>query len=212
MTQQEEPVILGGRRRSSQKPEKAQKAQKVQKDRKPALSGWRKELWDWTKALVVAVIIVLLLKQFVFQLSTVKKVSMEPTLHENEWLFVNKIVLEIGNLERGDVVILKDPSEGADRKEFLVKRIVGMPGDTLEIRAGELYINGELKVEPYTDVKIEDGDFVPAKVSAGHYFVMGDNRHLSASKDSRAFKEVPENLIQGRADMIVWPISRWAKL
>lgn len=212
MTQQDDPVIIGDRRRSQQKPQKAEKTAKVRKDNKPALSGWRKELWDWTKALVVAVIIVLLLKQYVFQLSTVKKVSMEPTLHENEWLFVNKIALEIGSLERGDVVILKDPSEGTDRKEFLVKRIVGIPGDTLEIRAGELYINGDLKVEPYTDVKIEDGDFGPATVSPGHYFVMGDNRHKSASKDSRAFKEVPENLIQGRADLIVWPISRWTKL
>lgn len=200
MRQQAEPMASGGRRRT------------VQKAQKPGLSGWRKELWDWSKALLVAIIIVLLLRAFVFQLSTVKKISMEPTLHENEWLFINKIVLKLGSLDRGDVVILKDPSEGPDRKEYLVKRIVGMPGDTLEIRSGELYINGELKVEPYTDVKIEDGDFGPKTVSPGHYFVLGDNRHLSASKDSRAFNEVPENLIKGRADLIIWPISRWDKL
>lgn len=199
MRQQEKPVVTGSRRRLA-----------VQD--KPGLSGWRKELWDWTKALLVAVIIVLLLRAFVFQLSTVKKVSMEPTLHENEWLFVNKIALKLGSLDRGDVVILKDPSEGQGKKDFLVKRIVALPGDTLEIRNGELYINGELKVEPYTDVKIEDGDYGPTTVSAGHYFVLGDNRHKSASKDSRAFKEVPEDLIEGRADLIVWPISRWTKL
>ncbi|WP_239617837.1 signal peptidase I [Cohnella mopanensis] len=194
------PSSGGGRRRTAQK------------EKKPGLSGWRKELWDWSRALVVAVVIVLLLKAYVFQLSTVKKISMQPTLHENEWLFVNKIVLKLGNLDRGDVVILKDPSGGSEDKQFLVKRIVGIPGDTLEIRDGELYINGELKVESYTDVKIEDGDYPLTTVSPGHYFVMGDNRHHSASKDSRAFKEVPEELIKGRADLIVWPISRWAKL
>ena len=118
----------------------------------------------------------------------------------------------MGDLKRGDVVILKDPSDGEARKEYLVKRIVGMPGDTLEIRKGELYINGELKVESYTDAPIEDGDFGPTTVSPGHFFVLGDNRHLNASKDSREFNEVPADLIKGRADMIVWPISKWAKL
>ncbi|WP_372660477.1 signal peptidase I [Cohnella sp.] len=197
MRDQAEPVASGGRKRSVQR---------------AGLSGWRKELWDWSKALIVAFIIVLLLRAFVFQLSTVKSFSMEPTLHENEWLFINKIILDIGTLDRGDVVILKDPREGPDRKEFLVKRIIGLPGDTLEIRSGQLYINGELKVEPYTDAKIEDGDYGPLKVDTGHYFVMGDNRRLDASTDSRSFKQVPEDMIKGRADLIIWPISRWAKL
>jgi signal peptidase I len=197
MRQQAEPAASGGRKRSVQR---------------MGLSGWRKELWDWSKALIVAFVIVLLLRAFVFQLSTVKKISMQPTLYENEWLFINKIVLKLGSLDRGDVVILKDPSEGPDRKEYLVKRIVGIPGDTLKIRNGQLYINGVLKIESYTDVKIEDGDFGPVKVDPGSYFVMGDNRHMDASKDSRTFKQVPENLIKGRADLIIWPISRWAKL
>ncbi|MFD0672310.1 signal peptidase I [Cohnella sp. GCM10027633] len=183
------------------------------KDAKGAfLVGWKKELWDWSKALIVAFVIVLLLKAYVFQLSTVKHQSMQPTLFENEWLFINKIAYEFGDPKRGDVVILKDPSEGVDRKEHLVKRIVAIPGDTLEIRNGQLYLNGEMKVESYTDVKIEDGDYGPVTVSAGHYFVLGDNRHLNGSKDSRTFNEVPRKLIEGRGDLILWPISRWTKL
>jgi signal peptidase I len=197
MRRQTEATESGNRKRSAQK---------------MGLSGWRKELWDWSKALIVAFLLVLLLRAIVFQLSTVKSYSMEPTLREHEWLFINKIVLNIGKLDRGDVVILKDPSEGPDRKQFLVKRIVGIPGDTLEIRDGQLYINGALKVEPYTDVLIEDDDLAALTVAAGHYFVMGDNRHKSASKDSRKFKQVPEELIKGRADLIIWPISRWDKL
>ncbi|MFC4598518.1 signal peptidase I [Cohnella hongkongensis] len=191
---------------------KAQKAPKERKTRGPALTGWRKELWDWAKALVIAAVVVLLLKAFVFQLSTVKKISMEPTLHEDEWLFVNKIVLRLGGVDRGDVIIFRDPSGGGEGKEFLVKRVIGVPGDRIEIRDGELYLNGELTVERYTDSKIEDGDFGPTTVSSGHYFVMGDNRHRNASKDSRAFNEVPEELVQGRADLIVWPISRIKRL
>lgn len=210
MTEEMGAGIPEGRSRSASKTQKAPQAQKS-RNQGPRLTGWRKELWDWAKALIIAAAIVLLLKAFVFQLSTVKKISMEPTLHEDEWLFVNKIALRLGSLDRGDVVIFKDPSVGED-PEYLVKRVIGIPGDQLEIRGGELYVNGTLKVESYTDVKIEDGDFGPTTVSPGHYFVMGDNRHQNASKDSRAFKEVPEELIQGRADMIVWPISRIKKL
>ncbi|WP_246042179.1 signal peptidase I [Cohnella pontilimi] len=179
---------------------------------KPALSGWRKEVWDWTKALIVAFVVVYLLKTYVFQLSTVRQHSMEPTLHEREWLFVNKISYEFSHPGRGDVIVLQDPSMGPDRKDYLVKRVIGVPGDRLEIRNGQLYINGELTIERYTDVKIEDGDYGPVQVSAGHYFVMGDNRHSRASKDSRDFDQVPENKIKGRAELIIWPISRWAKL
>ncbi|THF72651.1 signal peptidase I [Cohnella fermenti] len=174
--------------------------------------AWRKELWDWLRALVVAFVIVVLLRAFVFQLSTVKSISMQPTLYEKQWLFVNKLSYEIGHPSRGDVIILKDPSEGEDPKTLLVKRIVGMPGDQLEVRNRQLYVNGVLQIEPYTDAVIEDGDIASFTVSEGHYFVMGDNRHLESSKDSRSFGEVPESFIKGRADMIIWPISRIGRL
>ncbi|KIL37425.1 signal peptidase I [Cohnella kolymensis] len=177
---------------------------------KPRMTGWRKELWDWAIALIVALVIVLLLRAFVFQLSTVKSYSMEPTLYEKEWLFINKIVYEFGKPERGDIVIFKDP--GPDDKQYLVKRIIGVPGDTLEIRNGQLYRNGQLTIEPYTDSKIEYEDVPAFKVSPGHYFVMGDNRRQGASRDSRHFKEISENIIKGRADVILWPITRWAWL
>lgn len=199
---------------SRAEPEEAPKpkAGKSRAPRPPFLIGWRKELWDWFKALVVAVVIVLLLREFVFQLSTVRSHSMEPTLYENEWLFINKISLKLEPLKRGDVVILKDPREGAERKEFLVKRIVAVAGDTLEVRGGELYINGELTVEPYTNSAIEDGDYGPEQVGEGYYFLMGDNRQAQMSIDSRSFGTVPESLIQGRADFIVWPITKWDSL
>ncbi|RUS46608.1 signal peptidase I [Cohnella sp. AR92] len=179
---------------------------------KPERPAWRKELWDWIRALAIAFIIVVLLRVFVFQLSTVKSISMQPTLYEKQWLFINKISYKFGNPSRGDVVILKDPSDEPGHKTLLVKRIVGLPGDRLEVRDKKLYVNGTLQVEAYTDADIEDGDIQPFSVSEGHYFVMGDNRHRDSSKDSRSFGEVPESLIKGRADLIIWPISRWGQL
>lgn len=173
---------------------------------------WLEELLDWAKTLGVALVIVLLVNRFVFNLSTVEGQSMEPTLVQDEWLLVNKIGYLIGEPERYDVVILKDPSEQIDRKEYLVKRIIGLPGDTVEIRAGGLYVNGVQTVESYTDVEIEDTDYGPEKIAEGFYFVMGDNRRAGASKDSRSFKPVPRSLIKGKAQFVLWPIAKINKL
>ncbi|WP_211326599.1 signal peptidase I [Paenibacillus flagellatus] len=170
------------------------------------------ELWDWTKSIVVALAIVILLNLFVFNLSTVKGHSMEPTLREKEWLFVNKFVYLVGHPQRGDVVILKDPDTHAAERQYLVKRVVAVPGDKVEIRGGKLHVNGEAVSEPYTDIKIEDGDRGPVVIEEGHYFVMGDNRHQGASKDSRIFGAVSEQAIQGRADFILWPIRQMGGL
>ncbi|WP_219835296.1 signal peptidase I [Paenibacillus sp. R14(2021)] len=173
---------------------------------------WAAELRDWGVTLLVAVVVVLCMHYFVFNLSTVEGQSMEPSLYEKEWLFVNKISYLTGSPSAGDVVILKDPAETAQRKEYLVKRIIGVPGDKIEVRDGQLYRNGKLVVEPYTDVQIEDLDYGPETIAAGHYFVMGDNRHAKASRDSRSFHAVPRSYILGRADLIIWPITKWGRL
>lgn len=166
------------------------------------------EIWEWVKSISIALVIVIVLNLYIFNLSTVKGHSMEPTLKEKEWLFVNKIVYITGNPQRGDVVILKDPEmTGADR-QFLVKRVVAVPGDKVEIRNGKLYVNGTTVQEPYTDNRIEDGDRGPFVVEVDRYFVMGDNRHLGASKDSRMFGSVASGMIQGRADFILWPFEK----
>jgi len=173
---------------------------------------WLSELIDWVRTLAIALVLVVLVNLFLFNLSKVEGHSMEPTLEPHEWLFINKIGYRLGTPERGDVVILKDPSTDADRKEYLVKRIIGVPGDTIEIRGSQLYVNGALEVEAYTDVQIEGGDYGPAVVEAGRYFIMGDNRHGGASKDSRQFGTVPASLIKGRAEFVLWPITKWNKL
>ncbi len=163
------------------------------------------ELLDWTKTLVIAFAVVMLLHFFVFNLSKVEGHSMEPTLTQHEWLFVNKFVYLFGKPGIGDVVILKEPNTSDKEKKYLVKRIVGIPGDRIEVHDQRLYRNGELMDEPYTDSLIEDMSYGPEVILAGHYFVMGDNRHSRASLDSRSFHAVPEELLRGRAEFIVWP-------
>lgn len=168
-------------------------------------SVWLAELFDWSKTLVFAFTVVLLLHFFVFNLSKVEGHSMEPTLTEHEWLFVNKFVYLVGKPKVGDVVILKEPDIGEDEDKYLVKRIVGVSGDRIEIHNQRLYRNGKLVDEPYTDTLIEDMSYGPVVIGEGKYFVMGDNRHARASLDSRSFQAVSEDLIRGRADFILWP-------
>ncbi|HEY2493856.1 MAG TPA: signal peptidase I [Paenibacillus sp.] len=170
--------------------------------------SWKAELWDWIKTIVIVFVIMMLLNVFVFNLSMVKGQSMQPTLVENERLFVNKIVFDFTTPKHGDVIVLRDPSEGEGKKEFLVKRIIGVPGDKIEVKAHKLYVNSQLQQENYTDIEIQDADFDTIELDEGHYFVMGDNRHLGASKDSRAFGTVKESGIVGRVEFILWPLNK----
>jgi len=171
-----------------------------------------KELFDWAKTLAVALVVVIFMNMFVFNLSTVDGHSMEPTLQDGEWLFVNKFAYLIHTPQLGDVVILKSPVADESEKKFLVKRVVGLPGDRIEISNHQLYRNGEPVEEPYTDIAIEDADYGPIVVDYGHYFVMGDNRHARASMDSREFDAVPDEMIEGRADYILWPFAEFGSL
>jgi signal peptidase I len=169
---------------------------------------WAKEIRDWVLTTGIVFIIMALLNMFVINISTVKGQSMQPTLWEGEKLLINKIALSFTHPKRGDIVVLHDPSTGEDRKDYLVKRVIGIPGDTVEVREHKLYVNGKLKEEPYTDTEIQDPDFAPIVVENDSYFVMGDNRHAAASKDSRYFGSVNQDKIVGRAAFVWWPLSR----
>lgn len=166
------------------------------------------ELWGWAKSIAVAVLLVVLLHQFVFNLSNVKGHSMEPTLRENEWVFVNKIATYAASMQRGDIVILKNPVPESGDHLYLVKRVVAVGGDRVEVSGGKLYVNGQPVEESYTDSAIEDGRYGPITVAPGCYFVMGDNRHRNGSLDSRTFGPVPERMVMGRVDWIVWPFRQ----
>ncbi|MGG6312579.1 signal peptidase I [Paenibacillus macerans] len=201
-----EPVIYS--ESQSQETAEGREEETPQRQSDGSPNRWAAELWDMLKTIVVAFAIMLLLNVFVFNLSMVKGQSMEPTLEEQERLFVDKLVYRFGHPSRGEVVVLKDPSVDADRKPFLVKRVVAVPGDRVEVRDRSLYINGRPQDEPYTDAAIEDGDMPEMTLGAGEFFVMGDNRHAGRSKDSRYFGSVKEDLIVGRAEFVFWPIRK----
>jgi signal peptidase I len=171
-------------------------------------AGLLAEVWDWVKSIAIALLVVALVHQYGFHLSTVKGASMQPTLEEDEWLFINKSIRFMGSLKRGDVVVVKEPNSKEANQPYLVKRIVAIAGDEVRIQQGKLYINGSYASENYTDSLIEDGRFEPMTVPSGSLFLMGDNRHRFASNDSRSFGAVTVDKVEGRAEMILWPLDK----
>jgi signal peptidase I len=147
-----------------------------------------------------AILIALLINVFVGQATRVEGQSMEPNLHTNQRLVVEKVSYRFHGPQRFDVVVLKMPSQG---DELLIKRIVGLPGETVEIRDGLVYINGESLDEPFVSGNTRPGREGHITVPPLHVYVLGDNR--DHSNDSRSFGPVPIENIVGRAWISYWP-------
>jgi signal peptidase I len=133
----------------------------------------------------------------------IEQVSMQPNLHEGEYVIVDKVSYALRTPERGEIVVLKSPTPGAPD---LIKRVVGLPGEMIEVRDGQAYVNGTPLTEPYINGPIAQAT-PPRLVEDGRYFVMGDNRNNSS--DSRLFGTIPAADIVGRAWIIYWPPSDW---
>lgn len=143
--------------------------------------------------------------------------SMEPTLHGckgclNDRLLINKLAYDIGTPKRGDIALFEDQQPRFPPDDPLIKRVVGLPGETLEIRQGKVLVNGEPLDEPYVENdpckpgRPRTCSFGPVTVPEGHYFMMGDNR--TNSVDSRFFGPVPEDAVIGEALVRFWPPTR----
>lgn len=165
----------------------------------------------WGLILIFATLFAFTFNQYGVALSVVNGTSMQPTLQNGDRLLINKFKLLLEPPSVGDVVTFQDPS---DEKRYLVKRVVGVPGDKIEIKNGILYRNGVRVKEPYIDSPIEDGNFGPVIVKPGTVFVMGDNRHRFASRDSRyeSVGLVPFSKIDGKVELILWRPSLAASL
>jgi signal peptidase I len=129
---------------------------------------------------------------------------MLPLLEDGERIIVNKFLYRFSPVDRGDVVVFwypKDPSVS------FIKRVIGLPGDTVELRRGSLFVNGSLVEESYLSRQFRDSDtYPPIQVSKGYYYVLGD--HRNSSNDSRSWGEVPEKYIYGKAFFRFWPLSK----
>lgn len=172
--------------------------------------SFAKEVFEWIQAIVVAVVVAMTIRTFFFTLVNVDGASMEPTLHDNDRLFVTRLAY---TPEKGDIIIFR-PDCDPDRP--YVKRVIAMPGDTIDINeeTGDVSVNGEIIDEPYIKERVRTfGNFsFPAVVPENHVFVMGDNRNHS--KDSR-FQEVgmvSYDSIIGKATFRFWPFEDWGTL
>jgi len=143
------------------------------------------------------------LLQATIQNTVVEGQSMEPNLISGQRLLVNKLAYRLGEPARGDIVVIDSP-RGTSEK--LIKRIVGLPGETVELRGGRVYINGQLIEETYHPA-VGMRPYPPTIIPPGYYFLLGDNRDHSG--DSRVWGSVPRDLIVGRALVSIWPPDRW---
>jgi len=168
----------------------------------------RNEVRIWTRDLLIAIGLALVIIVFLYQPVKVEGTSMAPLLSDQERIFINKFVYRFEPIERGDVVVFWYP---LDRSKSFIKRIIGLPGERMEIRQGVVYVNGRAIQEPYVPAQYEDlSDFGPIRVPRGSYFVMGD--HRISSNDSRVFGPVASKYIYGRAVFAYWPVDHFGSL
>ncbi|MEZ5407388.1 MAG: signal peptidase I [Acidimicrobiales bacterium] len=161
---------------------------------------------EWAVVLVGAVLVALVLRAALFQAFWIPSESMETTLLINDRVLVNKLSYKLHDVHRGDVVVFVRRDDEPGEYRDLIKRVIGLPGDTVESRDNVVYVNGSKMVEPYLDPGITTSNFGPVVVPEDQIFVMGDNRNESF--DSRNFGTIEEDRIVGRAFVLFWPVNR----
>lgn len=165
-------------------------------------------MWVWLRDVAFAVALALIIIVFLYQPVKVEGTSMAPLLSDQERIFINKFVYRFEPIHRDDVIVFWYP---LDRSESFIKRVIGLPGDTIEIREGDLYINGKKVNEPYVPKRyFDDSSYGPVTIPSDEYFVMGD--HRDSSNDSRIFGPVARKYIYGKAVFAYWPFRRFGEI
>jgi len=151
----------------------------------------KREIRVWTRDLLIAIGLALVIIVFLYQPVKVEGTSMAPLLSDQERIFINKFVYRFEPIQRGDVVVFWYP---LDRSKSFIKRIIALPDEVVQIRSGVVYVDGQALAEPYVPPQYEDlSDYGPVRVPRDMYFVMGD--HRISSNDSRVFGPVPSRFI-----------------
>lgn len=167
-----------------------------------------KTIWEFTKTILIAIVIALLITTFI-KPTLVKGYSMYPTIEPNNYILINKVPYLVGEPKYGDIIVFKAHilSEN-DKEKDLIKRVVGVEGDKIAIRNGQVFRNDELLKEEYLDKDIYSGDMGEATVPKGCVFVMGDNRPNSMDSRDPAIGMVSLEDIAGRADLRLYPFDQ----
>lgn len=196
-----------------------------------------KEVWEWFYTIVIALLVVVIIKSFIFDIVRVDGPSMNPTLVHNDRLVITKLGYKPS---AGDIIILDSAYKNREeyyeesgkelnnvskffeyfnlpkelKRRYYVKRIIGMPGDTVEIRGGRVYVNDKELYEPYFNGETRITDYsvsYPVTVEEGHVFVMGDNRGNSTDSRSSSLGQVPIEAIEGKSQFRIWPFNAIGK-
>jgi signal peptidase I len=159
--------------------------------------------------MVVFAVAIFTLFELAMPRSIVDGRSMEPSFVNGERLVISRVHYWLGDPERGDIIVFNSPKPRSEDESALVKRLIGLPGDTIEFRDQQLYINGEILEEPYINepcspYRCEDEVW---HLGPDEYFMMGDNRNVS--NDSRAFGPVPHENVVGEVLFRYWPLDRF---
>ena len=161
---------------------------------------------SWVRDLFLSVLIAIVVILFLYQPVKVEGTSMQPSLENDERVFINKFLYRFGisEIKRGDTVVFWYPN---DTSKSYIKRVIGLPGDRVELSTGKVYVNGQLLQEPYVPDHFRDRSSMPEKIIApDEFFVLGD--HRSSSNDSRQGWTVARANIYGKAVFAYWPLDR----
>ncbi|HYF93758.1 MAG TPA: signal peptidase I [Symbiobacteriaceae bacterium] len=167
---------------------------------------WIQVAKDWGKDLGIALAIAFLLKAGVADARKVPTPSMVPTIQVGDRIFVERALLQFTGPRRGDIIVFTPPVPSPD--DYL-KRVIGLPGDTIEVKKGQVYVNGVAQKEPYL-AEAPHYTYGPVTVPEGKVFVLGDNRNQSY--DSHSWGLLDESAIHGRAWVRYWPLDRAGRL
>ena len=167
----------------------------------PQKDNWKRFVLDILETVILAVVLYFGINAISARVR-VDGLSMNPTLQHGEYVLVNRLAYKTGEPQRGDIIVFSFP---LDQKQDLIKRVIGLPGETITIRNGEVLINGKILEEPYiAQSPVYSGEWA---VPDGQLFVLGDNRN--DSKDSHQWNYLPKENIIGKALLIYWPPPEW---
>lgn len=171
----------------------------------------KKEIYSWVKTILFAVVLAVIFRTYIFRTAYAMSVSMEPTLHEGQILIISRVNYLIGAPERGDIVVINSKQDKLEHLN-LIKRVIGLPGETVEIKDNRVYVDGKALEPDFTQSPTPDFGFVKTTIPEGKYMVMGDNRENSRDSRFESVGFIDAGYLEGKAVFRLWPLNKVGKL